>query len=72
MGFWVIITFGSLMIFTYVIYRLYPVLFAAHSLGLFIYIRNILLHSGRGVLFRKLEKIPFFNKIMGKIADKIK
>ena len=72
MGFWVISTIGSLMIFTYAIYRLDPVLFAAHSLGLFIYIRNILLHSGRGSIFRKLEKIPYFNKIMGKIADKIK
>lgn len=72
LGFWVISTIGSLMIFTYAIYRLDPVLFAAHSLGLFIYIRNILLHSGRGSIFRKLEKIPYFNKIMGKIADKIK
>ena len=72
LGFWVISTVGSLMIFTYAIYRLDPVLFAAHSLGLFIYIRNILLHSGRGSIFRKLEKVPYFNKIMGKIADKIK
>jgi hypothetical protein len=60
------------MIFTYAIYRLDPVLFAAHSLGLFIYIRNILLHSGRGSIFRKLEKFPYFNKIIGKLADKMK
>lgn len=72
LGFWVISTIGSLMIFTYAIYRLDPVLFAAHSLGLFIYIRNILLHSGRGSIFHKLEKMPMFNKIMGKIADKLK
>ncbi|MEE4284545.1 MAG: lipid-A-disaccharide synthase N-terminal domain-containing protein [Mariniphaga sp.] len=72
LGFWVISTIGSLMIFTYAIYRLDPVLFAAHSLGLFIYIRNILLHSGRGSIFRKLEKLPYFNKIMGKMADKMK
>jgi lipid-A-disaccharide synthase-like uncharacterized protein len=72
LGFWVISTIGSLMIFTYAIYRLDPVLFAAHSLGLFIYIRNILLHSGRGSIFRKLEKLPYFNKIMGKLPDKIK
>jgi len=72
LGFWVISTIGSLMIFTYAIYRLDPVLFAAHSLGLFVYIRNILLHSGRGSIFRKLEKVPYFNKIMGEIADKMK
>jgi len=72
MGFWVISTIGSLMIFTYAIYRLDPVLFAAHSLGLFIYIRNILLHSGRGSIVHKLEKIPFFNKILGKIAGRMK
>ena len=72
MGFWIISTIGSLMIFTYAIYRLDPVLFAAHSLGLFIYIRNILLHSGGGSIFRKLEKFPYFNKIMGKIVDKMK
>jgi lipid-A-disaccharide synthase-like uncharacterized protein len=72
LGFWVISTIGSLMIFTYAIYRLDPVLFAAHSLGLFIYIRNILLHSGRGSIFRKLEKFPYFNKIIGKLADKMK
>lgn len=72
LGFWVISTIGSLMIFTYAIYRLDPVLFAAHSLGLFIYIRNILLHSGRGSIFRKLEKVPYFNKMMEKMADKLK
>lgn len=72
LGFWVISTIGSLMIFTYAIYRLDPVLFAAHSLGLFIYIRNILLHSGRGSIFRKLEKVPYFNKIIEKIAGKMK
>jgi len=47
LGFWLISTLGSLMIFVYSIFRLDPVLFAAHSLGLFIYIRNILLHYGK-------------------------
>lgn len=72
LGFWIISTIGSLMIFIYAIYRLDPVLFAAHSLGLFIYIRNILLHSGRGSIFGKLEKIPFFNKAIEKIAGRMK
>ena len=72
LGFWIISTAGSLMIFTYSIPRLDPVLFASHSLGLFIYIRNILLHFGRGSLFSKLNKIPVFKKIIGKVSEKIK
>ena len=72
LGFWVISTIGSLMIFSYAIYRLDPVLFAAHSLGLFIYIRNILLHFGKGSLFSKLNSVPLLNKIIGKVSDKIK
>ena len=72
MGFWIISTAGSLMIFTYALYRLDPVLFAAHSLGLFIYARNILLHLGKGSLFSKLENIPGLNKIFKKVSDKIK
>ena len=72
LGFWIISTAGSLMIFTYSISRLDPVLFAAHSLGLFIYTRNILLHFGKGSLFSKLNKIPFLNKIFNKVSDKIK
>ncbi|HKL30994.1 MAG TPA: lipid-A-disaccharide synthase N-terminal domain-containing protein [Tangfeifania sp.] len=72
LGFWIISTIGSLMIFTYSIYRLDPVLFAAHSLGLFIYLRNILLHLGKGSLFSKLNNIPFMNKLIQKVSDKIK
>lgn len=72
LGFWIISTVGSLMIFTYSISRLDPVLFAAHSLGLFIYTRNILLHYGRGSLFSKLNKIPLLNKLFNKVSDKIK
>lgn len=71
-GFWIISTIGSLMIFAYAIYRLDPVLFAAHSLGLFIYIRNILLHLGKGSLFSKLENHPVINAIYGKISKKFK
>ena len=72
LGFWIISTIGSLMIFTYAIYRLDPVLFAAHSLGLFIYFRNILLHFGKGSLFSRLNNIPFLNKFIHKVSDKIK
>ncbi len=72
LGFWVISTIGSLMIFTYSISRLDPVLFAAHSLGLFIYARNILLHYGKGSLFSKLHKIPFISNFINKVSNKIK
>jgi lipid-A-disaccharide synthase-like uncharacterized protein len=72
LGFWVISTVGSTMIFTYSISRLDPVLFAAHSFGLFVYIRNILLHYGKGSLFEKLNKLPVLNKAIGKVSDKIK
>lgn len=72
LGFWIISTCGSLMIFTYSIARLDPVLFAAHSLGLFIYLRNILLHYGKGSLFSRLQNIPVLNKLIGKVSGKIK
>lgn len=72
LGFWIISTVGSLMIFTYSISRADPVLFAAHSLGLFIYTRNILLHFGKGSLFSRLQKIPMFAKLFNSVSDKIK
>ena len=72
LGFWIISTAGSLMIFTYSIYRIDPVLFAAHSLGLFIYTRNILLHYGKRSIFTKLNKVPILHKLIGKVSDKIK
>ncbi len=71
LGFWIISTFGSLMIFTYSIARVDPVLFASHSLGLFVYTRNILLHYGRGSLFSQLNKVPILNRLIGKVSDKI-
>ena len=64
-GFWYISTAGSLMIFVYSLYRLDPVLFAAHSLGLFVYSRNILLHFGKGSLLDKIN-IPVINKFLKK------
>ncbi len=72
LGFWVISTIGSMMIFTYSIFRLDPVLFVAHSLSLFIYIRNILLHYGKGGLFAGTIEIPLLKKIFQRIADRIK
>ncbi len=72
LGFWIISTIGSLMIFAYAICRLDPVLFIAHSFGLFIYTRNILLYYGKNSLFSQLGKFPSINRIVEKISDRIK
>jgi lipid-A-disaccharide synthase-like uncharacterized protein len=72
LGFWIISTFGSLMIFIYSIFRLDPVLFMAHSLGLFIYIRNILLYYGRTGIFSGLNNNPAIKEKIQKISDRIK
>lgn len=72
LGFWIISTVGSLMIFTYSVSRIDPVLFASHSLGLFVYFRNILLHYGKGSLFEKFGDIPVLSKVIGKVSNKIK
>ncbi len=72
LGFWILSTVGSLIIFTYSIPRLDPVLFISHSLGLFVYTRNIFLHYGKGSLFSKLNDVPFFNRVITKVSDKIK
>jgi lipid-A-disaccharide synthase-like uncharacterized protein len=72
LGFWIISTVGSLMIFTYAIYRLDPVLFAAHSLGLFVYVRNIFLSFGKSSLFSTLNKSPFLAKVIHEVSSRIK
>ncbi len=72
LGFWIISTVGSLMIFAYSIYRVDPVLFVSHSLGLFIYVRNIFLHYGKSSLFSGFSKIPLIEKVIHKVSDKIK
>jgi lipid-A-disaccharide synthase-like uncharacterized protein len=72
LGFWIISMVGSLMIFVYSIPRLDPVLFTAHSLGLLMYTRNILLHYGKKGIFSKLYKKPSIKNIITKVSDKIK
>jgi lipid-A-disaccharide synthase-like uncharacterized protein len=72
LGFWIISTIGSLMILIYSIPRLDPVLFTSHSLGLFMYSRNILLHYGKKGIFSKLSKTPSLKNIIKNVSDKIK
>lgn len=57
LGFWLISITGSLMIISYAVLRLDPVFFLSHILGLFMYIRNVLIHFGKKSIFQIL---PFF------------
>jgi len=43
MGFWAISLTGSMLILTYAIFRVDKVLFLAHSIGMFVYMRNMYL-----------------------------
>ena len=68
--FWIFSTLGSMMIFVYSIFRLDPVLFLAHSLGLFMYIRNILIYFGRKSILSGID-IPLLKRLMHKINSKV-
>ena len=70
LGFWIFSTLGSMMIFVYSIFRLDPVLFLAHSLGLFMYIRNILIYYGRKSILSGID-IPLLKRLMHKINSKV-
>ncbi|MGQ8336333.1 lipid-A-disaccharide synthase N-terminal domain-containing protein [Sunxiuqinia sp. A32] len=71
LGFWIISICGSAMNFIYGIFRLDPVLLAAHSLGMFIYLRNILIHFNKKSIFDKID-VPVVNKLIAFISGKIK
>lgn len=70
LGFWVISMVGSAMTLIYAVFRVDPVLLAAHSLSLFIYLRNILIFYNKRSLFSRL-KIPAFGKLIAFISGKI-
>ncbi len=69
--FWMISILGALIIFIYAIFRLDPVLFLSNLLGLFIYVRNLLLCFGRGSLVSRMNNTAIHN-LSKKISDKIK
>ncbi|WP_159521113.1 lipid-A-disaccharide synthase N-terminal domain-containing protein [Sunxiuqinia indica] len=71
LGFWIISICGSSMNLIYGIFRLDPVLVAAHSLGMFVYLRNILIHYNKRSLFSRLN-IPVLNKLIAFVSGKIK
>ena len=71
MGFWVISVCGAIMNLIYGIFRLDPVLIAAHSMGMFIYLRNILIHMNKKSLFQRID-LPVVNRLIARISGKIK
>ena len=70
MGFWVISLCGSAMIFVYSLFREDPVLFAAHSFGAFVYIRNMLLYRNKTSIFSRFNT-PFVKRIVKRVSEKI-
>ena len=69
-GFWIISTVGSSMTLIYGILRLDQVLIAAHSLGIFVYIRNILIYRNQNKLSDKTNN-RFLNKLIIFISKKL-
>ncbi len=53
LGFWIISTIASVQILTYASYRLDPVLLVAQGMGIFVYIRNILIHHKDSLSLKK-------------------
>jgi lipid-A-disaccharide synthase-like uncharacterized protein len=69
-GFWYISICGSAMTLVYAAFRLDPILLAAHSLSLFIYLRNILIFYDKRSLFGHID-IPVLNRLIEFISGKI-
>jgi lipid-A-disaccharide synthase-like uncharacterized protein len=69
--FWMISIAGSLIIFVYSIFRRDPVLFLSNLTGLFVYVRNVLIDSGKGSLLSGINNV-FIHTISRKISDRIK
>ena len=45
LGFWIISTIASVLILVYASFRLDPVLLVAQGMGIFVYVRNIIIHA---------------------------
>lgn len=70
-GFWIISICGSSMILLYGIFRVDLVLIASHSFGIFVYLRNILIHYNKKSMFGSTGS-PLLNKVMAWVSGKIK
>jgi len=69
-GFWIISTVGSSMTLIYGILRHDPVLIAAHSLGIFVYIRNILIYRNQKIPVENIDN-SFLQKLIIFISKKL-
>jgi lipid-A-disaccharide synthase-like uncharacterized protein len=72
LGFWTISIIGAAMTFIYGVFRLDPVLLLANSLGIFMYLRNILIHYHKNKLFESINHLPLINRMITFISGKIK
>lgn len=70
-GFWIISICGSAMILLYGVFRFDLVLIASHSFGIFVYLRNILIHKNKKSIIGN-SKSPALNKLMAWVSGKIK
>jgi lipid-A-disaccharide synthase-like uncharacterized protein len=69
--FWMFSIAGSLIVLIYSVYRLDPVLFLSNLTGLFVYTRNLLLHSGKSGLISRIDNRTI-TLLSHKISDRIK
>ncbi|MGF7140067.1 lipid-A-disaccharide synthase N-terminal domain-containing protein [Roseimarinus sediminis] len=68
-GFWYISLTGSLLIFTYALFRRDPVLLLGHMGGMIMYLRNLMLHyTGKGLF----DLLPFDLGVVKKFTVKKK
>lgn len=72
LGFWVISIVGAAMTFIYGVFRLDPVLLLSNSLGMFMYLRNVLIHYKKNNLFERFNHLPFISRLIVFISGKIK
>lgn len=63
LGFWVSSTIASVLILIYAYYRLDPVLLVAQGMGIFVYIRNMIIHA------RSRQKSPFAEPGLEKASE---
>lgn len=70
-GFWYISLVGSLLIFTYSIFRIDPVLFIGHLGSMVLYVRNLMLHyTGKGLFDLLPYDLGFVKEIYYKKRNK--
>lgn len=70
LGFWLFSICGSVMILIYGFFRFDLVLVGSHGFGMFVYLRNVLIHYNKKSLFSN-SRSPFINKLIAWVSNKI-